>query len=86
MLDSWPATFLARERRINRSRYHQCQSHLDQLLSTLRQDELPMTLCEFNGFATGLLVCPDDIEISEWLPEVWGMRGVDPFPDQRSAM
>lgn len=68
------------------SNYHQCRSHLDQLLRALRQDLLPMTLCEFDGFATGLLACPQEILCSEWLPQVWGTRGLDQFQDQRAAV
>lgn len=68
------------------SNYHQCRRHLDQLLRALRQDALPMTLCEFDGFATGLLACPIDIPFSEWLPQVWGRRGLGQFPDRRAAV
>lgn len=64
------------------SHYHQCKTHLDRLLRTLPQDELPMTLCEFDGFATGLLACPEDIPINQWLPELWGSRGLGQAPDQ----
>jgi yecA family protein len=30
-----------------------------------------------NGFAAGLLVCPELIKPSEWLPVVWGSEGED---------
>jgi uncharacterized protein len=68
------------------SHHHQSRNHLDQLLRTLPQDDLPMTLCEFDGFAAGLLACPEDIGINVWLPEVWAKQGVGKFPDERTAM
>lgn len=66
--------------------YYQSWKHLDQLLRTLQQDDLPMTLCEFDGFAAGLLACPEDIATSVWLPEVWGKQGSGKFPDQLTSM
>ena len=43
---------------------------LDQALVAL--NEGAMLLSEFDGFVAGLLVCPDLIPPSEWLPLVWG--------------
>jgi uncharacterized protein len=68
------------------SHYNQCRYLLDRSLRALPQDEMPMTLCEFDGFATGLLACPEDIPISQWLPEVWGTQSVDKLPDQRTTI
>ena len=46
---------------------------LDQALS-----DGAMMLSEFDGFVAGLLVCPDLIPPSEWLPKVWGVEGEEP--------
>lgn len=35
-----------------------------------------MLLSEFDGFCAGLVVCPEMIPPSEWLPLVWGSSGV----------
>jgi uncharacterized protein len=43
-----------------------------------------MTLSNFDGFCAGLIICPDMVLPSEWLPIVWG-ADVEPFfqdPDQ----
>src|SRR5271156_5310933 len=34
-----------------------------------------MLLEELDGFIAGLLICPDLIKPSEWLPVVWGSEG-----------
>ncbi|WP_413721122.1 UPF0149 family protein [Silicimonas sp. MF1-12-2] len=47
---------------------------LDALLLSLT-DEDGMLLSEFDGFCAGLIVCPEIIPPSEWLPEVWGSNG-----------
>jgi uncharacterized protein len=44
---------------------------LDALLLSLT-DEDGMLLSEFDGFSAGLIVCPEMIPPSEWLPLVWG--------------
>jgi uncharacterized protein len=36
-----------------------------------------MLLEELDGFIAGLLVCPELIKPSEWLPVVWGSEGED---------
>lgn len=59
--------------------------YLNRLFEALPQDSLPMTLSEYDGFVTGLLICPVDIEPSEWLPYVWGEARDDQFPDQCTA-
>jgi len=58
---------------------------LDEILSRLPQENLPMTASEFDGYVTGILACPDLIPPSEWLPHVWGRTEDAAFPDQNSA-
>lgn len=63
--------------------------HTDQelaALATLLRD-LPiendgMTVAELDGFVAGLLVCPELIMPSEWLPVVWGDDVVESFRDE----
>ena len=43
--------------------------HLSDLLNGLPLDRDGMTLAEFDGYVAGLLVCPEMIMPSEWLPE-----------------
>jgi len=43
---------------------------LDALLLSLPDDE-GMLLSEFDGFCAGLIVCPEMIRPSEWLPHIW---------------
>ena len=42
--------------------------------------EETMLIEEFDGFIAGLLVCPDLIKPSEWLPIVWSQDSGDPQP------
>jgi uncharacterized protein len=42
--------------------------------------EETMLFEELDGFIAGLLVCPDLIKPSEWLPIVWGQDSDDPQP------
>lgn len=58
---------------------------LDEILSTLPQDNLPMTASELDGYVIGILACPDLIPPSEWLPHVWGINGEADFPDLIAA-
>lgn len=67
------------------SRLDQDLDHLDDLLAALPQDSLPMTVSELDGYVTGILVCPDLIPPSEWLPHVWGETGDAGFPDLATA-
>lgn len=53
---------------------------LDELLLTLTDDE-GMLLSEFDGFCAGLIVCPEMIPPSEWLPAVWGPGGTPDIAD-----
>jgi uncharacterized protein len=45
---------------------------LDRFLRTLPSESEGLDLYEFDGFVAGLLVCPEMIMPSEWLPVVWG--------------
>jgi len=51
---------------------------LDALLLSLPDDE-GMLLSEFDGFCAGLIVCPEMIRPSEWLPHIWGPSGLPEF-------
>jgi len=54
---------------------HHTEAELDRLedlLTGLPPENDGMLLSEFDGFCAGLLVCPDMILPSEWLPIVWG--------------
>jgi uncharacterized protein len=52
---------------------------LDKALMALPEENGAMLLPEFDGFCTGLLVCPDMIPPSEWLNQVWGPDGPPEF-------
>jgi uncharacterized protein len=56
---------------------------LDQFLASQEDDEV-MMVPELDGFLTGVLVCPEMILPSEWLPVVWGGDG-PVFEDQTTA-
>jgi uncharacterized protein len=43
-------------------------------------DDEAMLLTELDGFLAGILVCPDLIMPSEWLPMVWGRGSKDAAP------
>lgn len=51
---------------------------LDTLLMSVT-DEDGMLLSEFDGFCAGVIVCPEMIPPSEWLPKVWGSSGTPEF-------
>lgn len=51
---------------------------LDEELLAL--DEEAMLLEELDGFVAGLLVCPDLIKPSEWLPIIWNRDSADQQP------
>lgn len=60
--------------------------HTDDELDTLATllHDLPiendgMTVSELDGFVAGLLVCPEMIMPSEWLPVVWADNVVETF-------
>jgi uncharacterized protein len=44
---------------------------LDRLLLDLPDDGGPMLVSELDGYLAGLLVCPDLVVPSQWLPQVW---------------
>ena len=56
---------------------------LDTLLLS-STDEDGMLLSEFDGFCAGLIVCPEMVPPSEWLPQVWGSDGVPHFESQQA--
>ncbi|MEQ9587356.1 MAG: UPF0149 family protein [Parvibaculaceae bacterium] len=58
-------------------------ARLDHFLVSQEDDEV-MIMTELDGFLTGLLVCPEMILPSEWLPVVWGGDG-PVFEDQTEA-
>ncbi|KDA01155.1 YecA family protein, partial [Hyphomonas oceanitis] len=58
-------------------------ARLDHFLVSQEDDEV-MMVPELDGFLTGLLVCPEMILPSVWLPVVWGGDG-PVFEDQTEA-
>ena len=46
--------------------------HLSDLLNDIPVEHDGMTLAEFDGYVAGLLVCPEMVMPSEWVPPVWG--------------
>jgi len=63
---------------------------LDQLEQFLMSDDTPeecMDIAMLDGFLTALLIGPNTIMPSQWLPEVWGETEDDPmtFKDQEQA-
>ena len=53
---------------------------LEKELAALPDYSEPMAISELDGFLAGVLVCPDLIMPSEWLPLVWGGRDEDAAP------
>ncbi len=52
--------------------------HLERLeKELLALGEATMLLEELDGFVAGLIVCPELVNPSEWLPIVWGSEGED---------
>jgi uncharacterized protein len=47
---------------------------LEKTLDDLPQDGLPMSLSELNGFLTGIILNPQHIMASHWIPKIWGDR------------
>ncbi len=58
---------------------------LDTLLLSQPEENEGMLLSEFDGFCAGLVVCPEMIPPSEWLPLVWG-EGNDPGFETKGDM
>ncbi|MCY4501978.1 MAG: UPF0149 family protein [Alphaproteobacteria bacterium] len=55
------------------------------VLDSVAQPEFTMTVGEFDGFAAGLLVCPDTVPPSDWLVAVWGEDPVFEHPEDADA-
>lgn len=60
-------------------------SELSGLLLDLPVENDGMRLGEFDGFVAGILVCPEMIRPSEWLPVVWGAENAPNFSDITQA-
>ncbi|MGL4288621.1 MAG: UPF0149 family protein [Phreatobacter sp.] len=62
---------------------------LERELDALVDDDCyPMSLSRLDGFVAGIVVCPERIEASEWMPMVWGAPPDDPtrvFDDEAQA-
>ena len=61
---------------------------IDEFLLSLQNEEA-MTLSEFDGFCAGLVVCPEMIRPSEWIPQVWvagGAPDFETFGDHQNAV
>src|SRR5215218_4482670 len=59
---------------------------LEKKLASLPPDSEAMLVSELDGFLAGILVCPDLIMPSEWLPLVWGEEEDAPvFEDAKQA-
>jgi uncharacterized protein len=56
---------------------------LNELLMDYPVDSGVMWLSQFDGFVAGLLICPDTIPPSTWLPVVMGQDGNDPDFSER---
>jgi uncharacterized protein len=48
---------------------------LDAFLLGLPYDDEPMLMEELDGFLAGIIVCPEMIMPSRWLPHVWSETG-----------
>ncbi len=57
---------------------------LDAFLHNEAVDEDAMLLSELDGFLAGVIVCPDLIAPSEWLPLIWGEEAPD-FKNEKHA-
>jgi len=58
---------------------------LDQVLAELPYELDGMLVTELDGFAAGLIVCPELIPPSEWLPVVWGAENSKAFDTPEKA-
>lgn len=64
------------------------QSQINTLAAVLDDVEvMPDAMCvsELDGYVAGLLLCPELITPSEWLPEVWGLDIAPAFRSQKQA-
>lgn len=53
---------------------------LDKRLAALSDEHEVMLLSELDGFLAGIVVCPDVVMPSEWLPLIWDADGEDAEP------
>ena len=60
-------------------------NELSECLIALPPENDGMLRSEFDGFVAGLLVCPEMILPSEWLPIVWGEEIAPHFADMEQA-
>ncbi len=58
---------------------------LEELLSNIEAMPDAMCVSELDGYVAGLVLCPDMIMPSEWLPEVWGLDGEPEFESLQQA-
>lgn len=58
---------------------------LDSILMDLPWENEGMLISEFDGFVAGLIVCPEMVPPSQWLPVVWGTQDATPFEDVEEA-
>lgn len=59
---------------------------LDAALADLAVDSDAMMISELDGYLAGVIICPELILPSEWLPLVWSSDGDgSPFADEREA-
>ena len=59
--------------------------HLEELLSNFEIMPDAMCVSELDGYVAGLLLCPEMIVPSEWLPEVWALDGEPEFANIEQA-
>jgi uncharacterized protein len=59
--------------------------HLEALLGNLEVMLDAMCVSELDGYVAGLLLCPDMIMPSEWLPEVWSLDDEPEFDSMEQA-
>lgn len=59
--------------------------HLEELLSNIEVMPDAMCVSELDGYVAGLLLCPEMIVPSEWLPEVWALDGEPQFENIEEA-
>nr|WP_316653447.1 UPF0149 family protein [uncultured Gellertiella sp.] len=52
-------------------------ARMDDALEALDTDEGGMLLSELNGYLCGIILSPEPIEPSEWLPEIWDADEVE---------
>lgn len=48
---------------------------LNELLDAIPPERGGMTIGEFDGYVTAIVVCPERVLPAEWLPAIWGAEG-----------